>query len=195
MEDILQNLGNAIGMWGYAIIFFYSLGGGLVAIFAAGIISSGVVESINPLNIYLCILVAAVGNFIGSSILFYIARNQKAEVIKYLYKHKRKIALSHIWIKKYDFFVIFFHKYIYGIKAIIPMAIGIGKYSARKFLIYNVFASLVWAILIGGISYFMGSALKRLYDEYSNPYIFPIAGILIICIIALVVVKTARKHR
>lgn len=193
MEEILQNLSSQIGVWGYVILFFYSLGGGFVAILAAGILSSGVVESINSLNIYICIFIAALANFIGSNALFYISRNQKAEVMKYLSKHKRKIALSHIWIKKYDFFVIFLHKYLYGIKTIIPMVIGIGKYKASKFLIYNFFASFIWAGLIGGVSYLMGDILRRLYDKYSSPYIFPLVGICIIAIIALIIIKTARK--
>ncbi|RDU64853.1 DedA family protein [Helicobacter sp. MIT 14-3879] len=191
MEEILQNLSGSIGVWGYIILFFYSLGGGFIALLAAGILSSGVIESINSLNIYLCIFVAGTANLIGSSVLFYISRYQKAEVMKYLKNHKRKIALISIWIKKYDFIIIFIHKYVYGIKTIVPMVIGISKYSNNKFMIYNFFASFIWAILVGVLSYVMGDFIKKTYD--SNPYIFPIFGVIILLAIFFLTSKISKK--
>lgn len=200
MDSILQSLGESIGIWGYVILFFYSLGGGFVALLAAGIISSigiaGLGENINSLNILVCILVAAIANFIGSSGLFYLSRYQKSEVMKFLKNHRRKIALSHIWIKKLDYFIIFIHKYLYGIKTIIPMVIGFSKYNGKKFIIYNFFASFLWAGLIGTLSYVMGDTLRYAYEKYSNPYIFVSVGICIIIALVFIanrITKNVRK--
>ncbi|WP_258865580.1 DedA family protein [Helicobacter sp. MIT 99-5507] len=193
MESILETLSQSIGIWGYAVLFFYSFGGGLVALIAASILSSGVIESINSLNIYVCIFIASIANFIGSSLLFYMARYQKKEVMKYFSAHRRKIALSHIWIKKYSYLIIFIHKYLYGIKTIIPLVIGFSKFDSKKFLIYNFFASFVWGILIGGFSYAMGDIIRNLYDKYSNPYIFPIVGIIIIVLFFILANKITKK--
>ncbi|RDU57623.1 DedA family protein [Helicobacter sp. MIT 99-5507] len=190
---MLETLSQSIGIWGYAVLFFYSFGGGLVALIAASILSSGVIESINSLNIYVCIFIASIANFIGSSLLFYMARYQKKEVMKYFSAHRRKIALSHIWIKKYSYLIIFIHKYLYGIKTIIPLVIGFSKFDSKKFLIYNFFASFVWGILIGGFSYAMGDIIRNLYDKYSNPYIFPIVGIIIIVLFFILANKITKK--
>ena len=193
MDSILQTLSESLGLLGYVILFFYSLGGGFVALLAAGILSS--IES-TSLNIALCIFVAGIANLIGSSALFYLSRYQKAEVMRFLKNHRRKIALSHIWIKKFDYFIIFIHKYLYGIKTIVPMVIGFSKYSGKKFVLYNFFASFLWAIIIGALSYMMGDVLRRAYDEYSNPYIFPAIGICIIVILVVVanrVTKSVKK--
>ncbi|RAX51635.1 hypothetical protein CCY99_08715 [Helicobacter sp. 16-1353] len=198
MESILQSLSQSIGIWGYIVLFFYSLGGGFVAILAAGILSSGVVESITTLNIYLCIFVASIANFIGSSGLFYLSRFQKAEVIKFFKNHRRKIALSHIWIKKYDYWIIFIQKYLYGIKTIIPIVIGFSKYSLKKFLIYNFIASFIWGSVVGGISYMMGDIIERIYTKYSNPYIFPVVGIGILILfffLANMITKKGEKNK
>ncbi len=190
MDSILQSLGESIGIWGYVILFLYSLGGGFVALLAAGILSS--VES-TSLNIIVCILVAGIANLIGSSGLFYLSRYQKAEVMRFLKNHRRKIALSHIWIKKFDYFIIFIHKYLYGIKTIIPMVIGFSRYSDKKFMIYNFFASFLWAGIIGTLSYAMGDALRRAYEQYSNPYIFPAIGIFIIIALVLLANKITKS--
>lgn len=192
MDSILQSLGESIGIWGYVILFFYSLGGGFVALLAAGILSS--VES-SSLNIIACIFVAGIANLIGSSGLFYLSRYQKAEVMRFLKNHRRKIALSHIWIKKFDYFIIFVHKYLYGIKTIIPIVIGFSKYSDKKFIIYNFFASFLWAVIIGVLSYAMGDALRYAYEKYSNPYIFPTIGIFIIIAIVILANKITKNVR
>ena len=116
--------------------------------------------------------------------------------MRFLKNHRRKIALSHIWIKKFDYFIIFIHKYLYGIKTIIPMVIGFSKYSKKKFILYNFFASFLWAGLIGALSFAMGETLRRAYDEYSNPYIFPAIGIFIIVILVFIanrVTKSVKK--
>ena len=178
MDSILP-----LGVWGYVILFFYSLGGGFVALLAAGILSS--IES-TSLNIALCIFVAGIANLIGSSALFSLSRCQQSEVMRFLKNHRRKIALSHIWIKKFDYFIIFIHKYLYGIKTIVPLVIGFSKYSGKKFVLYNFFASFLWAIIIGALSYMMGDVLRRVYEKYSNPYIFPAIGICIIVILIFV---------
>lgn len=194
MESILESLSQSIGIWGYIVLFFYSLGGGYVAILAAGILSSGVIESLSSLNIYLCIFVASIANFIGSSGLFYLSRFQKSEVMKYFKKHRRQIALSHIWIKKYDYWIIFIQKYLYGVKTIIPIVVGFSKYPIKIFLFYNFIASFVWGISLGFISYIMGDVLKKIYDEYANIYIFPIVGIgILVLFFILTKIFTKKK--
>lgn len=175
MDAILQTLSDSIGIWGYVILFFYSLGGGFVALLAAGILSSA-----ESLNIFICILVAGSANFIGSCLLFYLSRYQKNEVMKMFQKHRRKIALAHIWIKKFGVWIIFIHKYLYGIKTIVPIVVGFSKYAGKKFVAYNALASFVWASAIGVIAYIMGDLIRQIYERYSNPYIFPVSALCII---------------
>lgn len=193
MESILETLSQSIGIWGYVVLFFYSFGGGLVALVAAGILSSGVIENINSLNIYICIFIASVANFIGSSLLFFMSRYQKKEVMKYFRSHRRKIALSHIWIKKYSYLIVFIHKYLYGIKTIIPLVIGFSKFDRNKFLIYNFTASFIWGAIVGGVSYIMGDFIRKIYNQYANPYILPVITITMVILIILFVNKITKK--
>lgn len=192
MESILQTLSQSMGIIGYVILFFYSLGGGFVALLAAGILAS--VES-SSLNIFFCVLIAGMANFIGSSGLFYLSFYQKNEVMKFFKNHRRKIALSHIWIKKFGVWIIFIHKYLYGIKTIVPLVVGFSKYSSKKFITYNFFASFLWAILIGSVSYAMGDVIRRIYERYSNPYIFPIIAVCFIVGIVLLADKITKSAK
>lgn len=186
MEQILENLSQSLGLWGYAILFFYSLGGGIIALLAAGILSS-----VGGLNLALCIFVAALSNFIGSSGLFFLSRFQKHEVLRLFKKHRRKLALSHIWIKKYDFWVIFIHKYIYGIKTLIPLVVGFSKYSAARFALLNALSCILWGALGGALGFLLGDAIKEIYT--AKAYLLPIFGLFLAAAGYILLVRSVKK--
>lgn len=155
MDEIV----NSLLKYGYIILFLYSLGGGMVAIIAAGLLSAS-----GKLDLGVSIAVAAIANFIGDSLLFYISRNNKAGIMPYFARHKRKLAYTHILMKKYGDGIIFLQKYIYGVKTLVPMAIGLTKYPFFKFNIINAVSAIVWAISLGLASYYMGD----IYTKFSH---------------------------
>jgi membrane protein DedA with SNARE-associated domain len=175
MEDMLSNLET----YGYVVLFLYSFGGGFVALMGAGVLSYT-----GHMDLTTSILVAFVANFIGDMVLFYMGRYNKKDVMAYLHKHKRKLALSHILMKKHGSWVIFLQKYVYGIKTLIPLAIGITKYDLKKFAVLNFFASAIWALVIGIGSYMAGEAIKSAYEFIADrPYLAPVILLSIIGLI------------
>lgn len=152
MQDTLANLAT----YGYIILFLYSLGGGMVAIIAAGILSYQ-----GSMNLEISIIIAAVSNFLGDTLLFYMSRYNKNAMIPYLRKHRRKIALSHLLMKKQGDKIIIIKKYIYGLKTLIPVAIGFTKYSPAKFSIINAIGAIIWAVSLGFVSFFAGEFMQN----------------------------------
>ena len=91
----------------------------MVAIIAAGVLSYA-----GKMDLSTSIVVAALANIIGSSFLFYMGRYNKSALMPYIKSHRRKLALSHILMKKYGDKIIFIQKFIYGLKTLVPMTIG-----------------------------------------------------------------------
>jgi membrane protein DedA with SNARE-associated domain len=156
MEDLIKD-------WGYIVLFLYSFGGGFLALAVAGVLSYS-----GDLNIYIALIVAGTSNFIGDQFLFFLARNNKAYAKQMMGKHQRKIALAHLMMRKYGSIVVFLQKYIYGIKTLIPLAMGLTKYDAKKFTFYNILATTIWTIVIGGISYMLGELVYTYIDEFKT---------------------------
>ena len=154
MEQLIQD-------WGYVALFLYSFGGGFV-----GLVFAGVLSYSGDLNIYLSILVAGVSNFLGDQFLFFFARKNKSYAKDMMKKYGRKIALAHLMMRKYGSLVIFVQKYIYGIKTLIPLAMGLTKYSSIKFAIFNIFATILWAIVVGYASYSAGEYILSISDDF-----------------------------
>ena len=171
--------------WGYIALFLYSFGGGFLGLAVASVLAYS-----GDLNIYICVIVAGISNFVGSQFLFFLARKNKSYAKEMMKNHGRKIALTHVLMQKYGSFIIFIQKYIYGIKTLIPLAMGITKYSALKFTIINALAATLWTCVIGYLSFIAGEYLLAIGEEFK--YIGLGAIVLIIAVISFAFRKNGK---
>lgn len=185
MEDII----NSLTTYGYIILFAYSFGGGMVAIIAAGVLSYA-----GKMDITTSIIIAAFANTLGSSFLFYMGRYNKQALMPYIKSHRRKLALSHLLMKKYGDKIIFIQKFVYGLKTLVPMTIGVTKYPQMKFLILNAISASVWALFLGIGSYMAGELLMRIAAYFSeNTFLAPLILLTILALIWLYFQKATQK--
>lgn len=184
MSDVLNNLSTL----GYPILFLYSLGGGMLALIAAGILSAT-----GKLSIIISILIAISANFIGDSLLFLASRYCKSEILPYIKKHRRKIALCDLLFKKYGSFIMFVKKYIYGFKTIVPVALALTKFNFLKFSILNIFSSIVWGVSVGLISFYFTDFIKHIFKLRYEKLIFISAFIVVLFIVFYFFKKNASK--
>ncbi len=175
MEDII----NGLIEYGYLILFLYSFGGGMVALIGASILSFS-----EKMDLSTSIIVATTANFIGSTLLFYMGRYNKSVLHPYLKNHRRKIALSHVLMKKHGVWIIFFQKFIYGLKTLIPLVAGITKFDFKKFIILNFLSSIVWGLVVGIGAFFASEIVLLIFDKLKNyPFVAPIFILALLFII------------
>lgn len=166
---------NNLSTYGYVVLFLYSLGGGFVALIGAGVLSF-----MGKMDLTLSITIAFIANFIGDGLLFYMARYHKREMMEYFSKHKRKLAFSHLLLKRRGSWIIVIKKFIYGLKTLVPLAIGLTKYDFWKFSLYNAIGAFIWAIVVGGGSYLFGGAIIEGFKMVSDkPYLAPVTLIIV----------------
>ncbi len=157
--------------------------------------AAGVLSSAGELNIVLCIVIACISNFIGDSGLFLVSRYNKKEIMPYLRKQRRNLALAQILFRKYGDRIILIKKFIYGLKTLVPIAIGITKYSFLKFSVINAVSSLIWALVVGLLSYYAGDFVRELYMHIKDaPWIAPLALGAIVAAIVLYFRFATRKR-
>jgi membrane protein DedA with SNARE-associated domain len=166
MEDLIRD-------WGYIILAWYSFGGGFLALAVASVLSYA-----GELNIYITMVVAGVSNFLGDQTLFMLARYNKAYAKDMMKKYGRKVAYGHVMMRRYGSIAIFIQKYVYGIKTLIPLIIGLTKYDTKRFLVHNFFATIVWTIVVSAVSYSLGEVILNLSGEFKY-YGIAIAVVLI----------------
>ncbi len=166
MEDTFSNLET----YGYIGLFLYSLGGGFVALLGASVLSF-----LGKMDLATSMGIAFVANALGDILLVYLARYQKSMMMEGLQKQRRKLALAHIYMKKYGSWIILIQKFVYGIKTLIPIAIGLTKYDFKKFIVLNIGSSAIWTLVIGFGSYYSGGFLVKIAESVSDkPWIAPV---------------------
>ncbi len=139
-----------------------------------GIIAAGVLAHMGKMDLSISISIAFIANALGDNLLFYLSRYNRPMINPYIKNHKRKLALAHVLMKRYGDKIIFFQKFIYGIKTLIPLAIGLTRYSFVKFTILNVISALIWAIFLGYGGYKFGDFFQNLMDTISSkPWVMP----------------------
>jgi len=169
---------SSIETWGYLAIAFFSFGGSLLIVATAGVFAY-----LGHINLPLALTIAAVSNFLGDNFLFFLGRYHKKDIQKYLIKHRRKMAITKLLMKKYGALAIFIQKYIYGVKTLIPIIMALGKYDFKKFIFFNFFASIVFVFSIGILSYYSSEFIIAAFNFIkAKPYIAPLILIVLVSI-------------
>ncbi len=186
----MQEILDLLIQYGYVILFFYSLGGGFVALVVASVLCS-----FDKLDLSLTLIVAILANFLGDLLLFYLAHNQRALIHTYLKKQRRKLALIHILMRKHGSVILIFKKYIYGLKTLVPLAVALTSYPYLKFCLYNFIGAVIWGLSIGLLGYFFGEILMNALKSIEDSSL--LTPLFILCLLGGLwfwLTKATKKH-
>jgi membrane protein DedA with SNARE-associated domain len=170
MEELLVGW---LKEYGYSILFLWSILEGEM-----GLIMGGIMTHTGDMNYFMAIFVAGLGGFAGDQIYFYIGRFNKGFIQRKLHSQRRKFAIAHLLLKKYGWPIIFAQRYMYGLRTVIPMSIGITKYPAKQFAIINLISAWVWAAITITPAYIFGAEILNILAISKTHwyYALPIAG-------------------
>jgi len=170
---------SSLETWGYFAIAFFAFGGSFIIVAAAGVFSF-----MGKMDLTTALTVATISNYLGDMFLFYLGRYQKKEIDPYFAKHKRKLALATLIMRKYGVFAIFIQKFLYGIKTLVPLSMALAKYDFKKFGFYNIFASSLFVLTIGLSAYYSSEAIISFFEVLKERWW--LGPIVLVGIIALV---------
>jgi membrane protein DedA with SNARE-associated domain len=161
--------------YGYVILFLWSILEGEM-----GLIMGGIMSHTGDMWLPMAIFVAGIGGFVGDQIYFYIGRYNKNYIYTKLHTQRRKFAIAHLLLKKYGWPIIFVQRYLYGLRTVIPMAIGLTKYSGRTFAIINLISAWMWAALTIIPAYYYGEEILNLLKWMKLHWYFalPMVGLI-----------------
>ena len=160
--------------YGYIVLFAWSILEGEL-----GLIMAGIMSHTGDMFLPIALLVGALGGFAGDQIYFYIGRFNKKYIRGQLLAHRRKFAIAHLLIKKYGWPIIFIQRYMIGMRTAIPMAIGLTKYSGKKFAFINFISALFWASVTIIPAYYFGADILNALHWAKAHWYFSIPIILI----------------
>ena len=110
-------------------------------------------------------LAACLGSFIADQFFFLAGRYARE------FSLVRRVRSAPITARILDLlerhptgFILAF-RFIYGMRTASPLAIGLSKIPAMRFLVLNAIAAIVWGIAITTIGYLFGNAVEALFGR------------------------------
>jgi membrane protein DedA with SNARE-associated domain len=110
-------------------------------------------------------LIAFVGSFLGDQMYFFLGRRHGRAILARFPRMQPSAEKVHALLERYHAPLIVALRFLYGIRTVGPMAIGMSKVPAARFLFFNALGGLIWAPLIAGGGYLFGNALELVLED------------------------------
>lgn len=105
---------------------------------------------------------AAIGSFVADQIFFFLGRRASSlGFVRRLTSHA-VAARGKALLERYPTGFILAFRFIYGMRTVSPIIIGLSSVSARRFVLLNAVAAVVWGIVISAAGYLFSNAIEAL---------------------------------
>jgi membrane protein DedA with SNARE-associated domain len=189
VEEFLKSAGyGAI----FALSFISAMGlpvGAELALIYGGVLASGQVPGEGkPLDLAVVIVVASLGEILGSMAGYSIGRFGGRALVdkvgKYVLLTHKDLDRAEAWFARRGEPVVFFGRFIPLLRSFVSFAAGLGEMALGKFFLYTVIACAIWCTALASIGYGLGSTYDKVVKAFSD------AGyvLLALAVIAVVVV-------
>ncbi|QJC30541.1 DedA family protein [Enterobacteriaceae endosymbiont of Neohaemonia nigricornis] len=184
----MLNFTKIITHYGYLMVFLGSLIEGETFVIIAGLLANK-----NMLSFYKIVIIAVIGSFIGDQFLFYLGQRYSTQILYFLNKYNFKIKKYYNIIRNYPYIFILVIRFIYGLRLVGPIIIGIINVSLLEFIIFNIIGAIIWAFIFTSAGYFFGGIITTLIIDLNKIIKYLLCTIIILFIIKLIYKKYIKK--
>ncbi len=181
--DLIREQGNLFYLF---TLIWTALEGETFVIFA------GLAASHDLLDIRLLFLAAALGSLIGDQVMFFIGRYYGWRVVARFPKLQPKLNKILCILEKFSVSFILSYRFMYGVRNISALAVGMSHLSWRRFFVLNALASTLWSLVFCGGGYLFGDMMQRMGLGDEDSVHSEVRGFMIACLIVFVLIVGAR---
>jgi len=193
-----------LATWGYLAVFVLSfvsaMGlpvGAEVALIYGGVLASGQVTGVHPLNLALVIVVATLAEVLGSLagylIGYFGGRPLVDKVGKYVLLTHRDLDRAEAWFARRGEPVVLFGRFIPLLRSFVSFAAGLGEMAIAKFLVFTVIGCAVWCTALVSVGYSLGSTYNHVLKAFS--YAGYVAAVLVVIAVVVLFFHRFRQVR
>jgi len=103
--------------------------------------------------------IAALASFLGDQFFFYLGRRYGSKLLARFPSLERRAARARALLEQHHVPLILAVRFLYGLRIAGPIAIGMSNVHWSRFLVLNLVAAIIWAILIASAGYGLGQGL------------------------------------
>ncbi len=171
----METFSALIDTYGYLAVFIGALLEGETVLVMAGFAAQR-----GYLQLPAVMAVAFLGGFIGDQLLFFLGRRHGHRIVARFPAMAQRVAIVDGLLSRYHAPLIFGIRFMYGLRIVGPIALGMGTVSAGKFFIFNLLGAFVWAILIAGAGFLFGQTLELVLHDIKQYELWGLGAIVLI---------------
>jgi membrane protein DedA with SNARE-associated domain len=141
--------------YGYAAIFL-----GTVIEGETLVLMGGFAAHRNYLDLGWVIVAAFAGSFLGDQVWFHVGRKYGDRVLAKRPTWRAKTAKATHFLERRPALFILGFRFLYGLRTISPIVVGITRVSSTKYAILNAIGAMLWSVCFSVLGYAFGNAVK-----------------------------------
>lgn len=132
------------------------------------------------MDINLVVVVAFCGSYAGDQLWYFLGRKHGRKLLarKPRWQLMGDKALEHIR-KHPDIWVLSF-RFVYGLRTVMPVAIGLSGYPPLRYLLLNGIGAAVWAAALGAAAYHFGAVLEGMLGSIKKYELWVLGALLLL---------------
>ncbi|MBB3103325.1 DedA family protein [Azomonas macrocytogenes] len=179
-----------IDQYGYlAVLIGTAIEGDGIAVLA------GIAARHGYLNLLFTIVATALGGALSDIGLYFVGRRYGDAIIRRFSKHRERIERARSLILRHERLWIIGLRFAYGFRIIGPIIIGSSGIPVRRFLLLNMLGTVLWAVTVVVLGYWVGDVLHRIFAGHPRLEIWLLVIAAWIALLAFAVHRFRRRRQ
>jgi membrane protein DedA with SNARE-associated domain len=177
--------------WSYLIIIGWTFIEGETIVIVAGFLTQQEVLDLNPWLIALC---AFAGSFCSDQLMFCLGKYKGEAILKRFPRMAKNTEKARRLMLKYENALILGFRFVYGVRNITPILLGISGVHYIKFFILNLIGASVWALSFTFGGYYFGELIEQIAERH--PHLkYAILAIVVLAVAGALTLKRIRSKK
>lgn len=151
MEHLIES-------YGYIAVFLGTVLEGETVLLVAGFLAHR-----EYLDLFWVILVAFAGSMTGDQIFFFLGRRHGNGVLERWPDWRERTQRVLRLMERHQWLVVVGFRFVYGLRMVTPLAIGMSRIPTPRFLALNALGSLLWAVVVAVAGFVVGETLTLMF--------------------------------
>ena len=183
-----MTLETLVAEYGYLAVFIGAIvEGETVLLIAAVLVQQGFMDFSYVLS------ASAAAAFIGDQFFFHLGRLKGPDCFRHQAAWQSRMQKAIHLLDRKRGIVVFFYRFIYGMRAVIPFLLGAGRCRGLTFALLSAASAIAWALVFATGGYYFGSIFQSLIRKSQFFQKGGLAGG--VCLVAIVCVWRWWKNR
>ncbi len=183
-----MDLASLIQTYGYGIVLIGTVLEGETVLALAGFAAHR-----GYLQLPLVIVTATVGGFLGDQCYFLLGRRFGERVFQRFPTFEPGAARVTRLLDRHNLLVILSIRFLYGLRIVGPLVIGMSAVSWQRFLLLNLLGAILWSTALASLGYAFGNLIESVLGEVREVEKWVFAVIIIVGIVVALLHRWRRR--